>query len=242
MDGNEKLDTGGVSVKNSKFLSWLDNFWYHYKWHTLITVFVLFTAIVCGVQMCQKETYDMHILYAGGHSFTRNSEDGDTPEYNKAKSTLKYFVGDYDDNGEVEFTFRDLFIPNQDDMKDMTESQLRLAYDDREAMKTLIVSGDYYLCFLSAEVFDGYTRKEGLVNLSEMAAGIDGVKYYKDEPYAIYLSSLEFSTLSGFSELPKDTLVVLRNTTGSNHMNKDSNKKEYKRAEQTLIKILNYGN
>ena len=241
MDENEKLDTGGVSVTKSKVLTWLDNFWYHYKWHTLIAVFLIFTVTICGVQMCQKESYDMHILYAGGHSYSRNSENGDYPEYTKAKNTLKSFVSDFDDNGEVEFSLRDLFIPDQEDMKGMSDSQLQLAYADRDAMKTLIVSGDYYLMFLSAEVYDGFTREEALVNLTEFTEGLDGVRYYKDAPYAIYLNSLPFSTLAGFADLPNDTLIVLRSTVGSNHLNQSSNEKAYERAEATLIKILNFG-
>ena len=80
MNENEKLDTGSVSIKKGKFLRWLENFWYHYKWHSLIAAFLIFTVTVCTVQMCRKESYDMHILYAGGHSFQRNSEDGDYPE------------------------------------------------------------------------------------------------------------------------------------------------------------------
>lgn len=241
MNDNEKLDTGGPVIKKGKILTWLDNFWYHYKWHSLIALFLIFTITVCTVQMCGKESYDMHVLYAGGHSFNRSGEDGDYPEYTKAKTTLKSFINDYDDNGEVELSLRDLFIPNQDDMKGMSESEYQLAYNDREAMKTLIVSGDYYLCFLSAEVFDGYTRPEGLRNLTEFVEDGVSVRYYEKSECAIYLNSTNFSRLAGFSELPADTLIVLRSTVGSGPLGKNSNEKQYKRAEETLIKILNYG-
>ena len=241
MDENEKFDTGGIAVKKSRFFTWLDNFWYHYKWHTLIAAFLIFTVTVCTVQMCQKESYDMHVLYAGGHSFKRSSEDGDFPEYNKAKGTLKSFISDYDDNGKVEFSLRDLFIPNQEDMKGMSDAEFQLAYNDRDSMKTLIVSGDYYLCFLSAEVYESFTRPEMLRNLTEFVSEGVSVDYYNNSPYAIYLNSTNFSNLSGFSELPSDTLIVLRSTSGSTPINKSANEKQYKRAEETLIKILNYG-
>lgn len=241
MNENEKLDTGNVSIKKGKFLRWLDNFWYHYKWHSLIAAFLIFTVTVCTVQMCRKESYDMHILYAGGHSFQRNSEDGDYPEYTKAKTTLKSFISDYDGNGEVDFSLRDLFIPNEEDMKGMSESQFQLAYNDREIMKSLMLSSDYYLCFFSAEAYDSFTRPEALRNLTDFVAEGVSVKYYKDSPYAIYLNSTNFSNLAGFSALPDDTLIVLRSTVGSTPLNKESNEKQYKRAEETLIKILNYG-
>jgi len=241
MEEKEKLDTGGVSVAKSRFLTWLDNFWYHYKWHTLISVFLIFAVTVCALQMCQKETYDMHILYAGGHSFTRSSEDGDYPEYTKANDTLRYFVSDFDDNGDVEFSLRDLFIPDEEEMKGMSESQMQLAYNDREVLKTLVISGDYHLWFISEEVYDSFTRPEMLTNLTDIVPDGVEVEYYKGQPYAIYLNSTEFATLAGFSDLPKDTLICLRNMTGASHVNKSSVEKNYERAEVTLVKILSYG-
>ena len=80
-----------------------------------------------------------------------------------------------------------------------------------------------------------------LRNLTEFVSEGVSVDYYNNSPYAIYLNSTNFSNLSGFSELPSDTLIVLRSTSGSTPINKSANEKQYKRAEETLIKILNYG-
>ena len=38
---------------------WLDNYWYHYKWHTIAAVFVLFLVGYTVVQNHQVEKYDM---------------------------------------------------------------------------------------------------------------------------------------------------------------------------------------
>ena len=241
MNENEKLETGGIAIKKGKFLSWLDNFWYHYKWHSLIAAFLIFAITICTMQMCEKESYDMHVLYAGGHSFVRTGEDGDYPEYKKAKNSLKAFISDYDGNDEVEFSLRDLFIPNEKDMVGMSESELRLAYNDRTTMETAITSGDYYLCFISSEVYESFFVEGALTDLSYFVGQGGNVEYYNGSPYAIYLNSIAFSNLGGFSELPDDTLIVLKSTSGSTHLNKSSNEKQYKRAEETLIKILNYG-
>ncbi len=43
--GEEKLEPGTLTT-NSRVLKWLDNFWYHYKWHTIITLFVAVVVIV----------------------------------------------------------------------------------------------------------------------------------------------------------------------------------------------------
>ncbi len=48
-----------VGVKNK-----LDNYWYHYKWHTLIGLFFVITVLVCTVQCATKEKPDIQaILY-----------------------------------------------------------------------------------------------------------------------------------------------------------------------------------
>ena len=46
-------------------LKWLENYWYHYKWHTLIVAFFVIMLTVMGVQMCSREDNDIYIIYAG---------------------------------------------------------------------------------------------------------------------------------------------------------------------------------
>lgn len=54
----EKFDKP-VGVKNK-----LDNYWYHYKWHTLIGLFFVITILICTVQCAGKEKPDIKaVLY-----------------------------------------------------------------------------------------------------------------------------------------------------------------------------------
>ena len=55
----------------------VENYWYHYKWHTLIALFIVITLSVCILQLCQKNSYDVYVLYAGGGELERTSDDGD---------------------------------------------------------------------------------------------------------------------------------------------------------------------
>lgn len=237
---DEKLNTGNTSRDKKRFFVWLDNFWYHYKWHSLIALFLVFTVTVCTLQMCSKESYDIHILYAGSHAFSRQSTDGDTPEYVKAKRTLSNFVSDYDGNGEVNISFRDLFVPDNDKMSELSEAQYSRAFEDRNNLGTLMVSGNHYLCFISAEVYENYKDTGRLVNIKALLPNMTNLKYYDDTGMAIRLSNTDFASLSGFSSLPSDTLICLRSVNFSTHLNKKSNQKAYLRAEETLIKILSY--
>ena len=62
---DEKQYTEGISVKESGFLAWLDNFWYHYKWVTLVAVFFVIVISVCIIQSCSQEPTDILVTYAG---------------------------------------------------------------------------------------------------------------------------------------------------------------------------------
>ena len=236
----EKLNTGDTIAPKNGFFAWLDNFWYHYKWHSLISLFLVFMITVCTLQMCSKESYDIQILYAGPHSFSRQSVDADTPEYLKARQSLARFSSDYDDDGAVKVSFRDLFVPDNDSMGDLAESEYSRAYEDRTNLGTLMVSGNHYLCFISSEVYENYKGTGRFVNLKALVGDDADVEYFDDTGEGIYLSSTDFSSLSGFSDLPEGTLIVLRSTNFSTHLNKRSNEETYKKAEETLLKILKY--
>ena len=63
----DEKELGGEIVANNKFLSWLDNFWYHYKWHVIVIAFFVFVFAVCFAQCAQKEEVDVPVVFAGAY-------------------------------------------------------------------------------------------------------------------------------------------------------------------------------
>ncbi len=61
----DKQYTDGIVVKKGKFLTWLDNFWYHYKWVTIIIVFFVAVFSICISQSCTTEYDELNVTYAG---------------------------------------------------------------------------------------------------------------------------------------------------------------------------------
>ena len=61
---DEKQKTGDISLR-SPFLKKLDNFFYHYKWHSIVALFLVVVLTVTLVQACSKETFDVEVMYAG---------------------------------------------------------------------------------------------------------------------------------------------------------------------------------
>ncbi len=49
-----------------KFRKWLDNYWYHYKWQTLIALLFIVTLLI-GLWQCvfEKQNFDVYLLYVG---------------------------------------------------------------------------------------------------------------------------------------------------------------------------------
>ena len=79
-----------------KIYRWLDNFWYHHKWKTLIIAFFAVVVLVCALQMCGKEDEgDVAILMVGPYGFaTEQSGIGDLQAF-----LDKTLPQDYDENG-----------------------------------------------------------------------------------------------------------------------------------------------
>ena len=61
---DEKQSAGDIKI-SSPLLKKLDNYWYHYKWHTIIGLFLAAVVLICSLQMCAKDDYDFEVLYAG---------------------------------------------------------------------------------------------------------------------------------------------------------------------------------
>ncbi len=238
----DKKAGGETVVKKGGFLAWLDNFWYHYKWHTLISIFLIFTVTVCTLQMCDKTKYDAYILYSGSHTFERTGQNGDFPEYDKAVSTLESFTLDYDKSGDVNVSFRTLYTPTDDELRETDkDSAYSLAYADRQDLDVIMKSSDYYICFLSSSVFNEFNEIALFRDLTPILENPEEYTFYDSENKAILLSSLPFASLQGFKDLPEDTVVCMRVMPAINHLNEKENTKKYTRSEEILEKILTYG-
>ena len=61
----EKYTENKLSTDNNKFLKWLDNYWYHYKWPTIVVAFFVVVIGVCLIQSMTTEKKDILITYAG---------------------------------------------------------------------------------------------------------------------------------------------------------------------------------
>lgn len=220
----------------------LENFWYHYKWHTLVALFLIIAIIICSFQMCSKESFDSYVLYAGGYGISRVVDD-DVAEYAVFLSSLSRITPDRNGDGEVNTSFLDLYIPTSDEIKETGNDLYALMRDNVTRLQYELVSGgDYYLCFLSPENYDEYKLWDGVTLFMPLAAYVpEGteVKYYDES--AVYLKSTAFGNSDGFKNLPDDTLIALRVPSAvASFFNKKDNEKRFNEAEELLRSVLSY--
>ena len=242
-NGCDNASCGAPTHFKDKF----ENFWYHYKWHSIVSLFIVFVIIVCSFQMCQKEKYDAYILYAGEHEIKKTSSDGDVAEYPSVIASLKRASEDFDDDGNVSISLKDLFIMSSEQIEEVEkdgklEVNTTLIKENREILRETLLFSDYYVCFLSPEIYEDYKNIDGVdlfVPLEKYNEKNTGLVY--NDASSIYLSSTNFYSLSGISDLPDDTLVCLRSISAvSSHFDKDGNEKAFSCGEKIIKRIINY--
>ena len=230
---------GGVSGGTA---ARLENFWYHYKWHTIAAIFALFVIIVCTVQCATNTKYDIQVLYAGDHVFSRNAIDGTYPVMS---STLGDFADDYDGNGETNVTFLDLCVVNNEEYESLENAPpLTRVQEDTVTLKQNMDSSQYYICFLSERLFRQYSegeKNEGrFANITSYAT--DGQEYDYVSEYGIRLSSLDIKDLPGFAGLDaENTIVCIRNVDVTSMVfRKSESQKLFANSEDMLRELLSY--
>lgn len=245
----------GAYIKpTSGFAKWLDNFFYYYKWHTIVALFLVVTITICSVQMCSKTSFDVFLMYAGGAEIEKTAEEGETPDYVKITSALKQYSKDFDGDGEKNVHVLNLFIPSAEEIEEVEsnkengyEINYSLIQQDTESLKHYMVYGEYYICILSEDLFRQYTEDSSINFFAPIAPYTNGNKgdYEYASEYGIYLSSTSLADKPGFSLLcegGRDSVICIRAFSElAANTSKSKNKEIFKNSEQTLKSLLAAG-
>ncbi len=217
----DKKNQDEIEVK-SKFLIWLDNFWYHYKVQTLAVLFAVIVIAVLIAQFATRPSYDIYIMYAGGKSLIHTTDEDD--DYSKILTSLGRVAVDHDEDGETTPQLQALFMPSDEELLKLQEegradSLISLMQTDATLFSNSMKLSDYYICFMSEELFLEYDKNQNASDTETMYpfvalaqytdAGMSDSYEYASER-GIYLRSLGFYDMPGISSLPEDTVVCLR--------------------------------
>lgn len=246
MEDKNRIE-GDVKI-NSPIIKKLENFWYHYKIHTIAILFAVFALLVLLAQCAGKTDYDAHLLYAGTYEIKHTASGGNVAPYVTATSSLKRVCPDTDGDGVVNVSLLNLFVVNNEEAEALLagnpelEINGALVGEDTERLSQNLVFGDYYVCLLSERLFREYDEKyEGKLFLPLAPYLQGGATPAMANERAVYISSLPFSSLPEICNLPSDTVLCLRAVSEvAGAMNKKESQRAFATAEEIVKSILAY--
>lgn len=172
-----------------KFLKWLDNFWYHNKWKTIICLFLAVVLTVCIVQLVQKEDYDACIMYVGA------STNGISKSI---ETQLEALMGGEQCN--INFSRLTYDPDNNLASEANVTAQKQLA--------NMIVM-PYYIYIMDKEVYELYKNSGAFVPLSDIYDG--ALPEFVNDDFSLVYSETEFSkTHTDDDAIPSDAVIVLK--------------------------------
>ena len=216
-DSDRRIEGAEIKVK-SPFFAWLDNFLYHYKWHTIVAAFLVVVIVICSFQMCNKTRYDVYIMYAGGAQISTTAEEGKTPDFAKLTAAMAQYTEDFDGDGNRSISFSSLYIPSSADLAQLEKSGYEIPYslineDTKTYEYQMGFGSEFYILLLSEELFlkecDVEEEKIPFNKIAQYTNPNEEDYEYASE-YGIYLSSTSLYEKAGFSLLPPDTVICIR--------------------------------
>jgi hypothetical protein len=245
---DEKIENAEIKLK-SPFGKKVENFFYHYKWHTIVALFLIFTIVICSFQMCSKIEYDVHIMYAGGREIKKSAADGDISEYQKLNSSILQYTPDFNEDGTSTANLLTLFVPSAAELEAMLgtdgrlEANTALIRDNTDMLEQNLLYGEYIICLLSEDLFLDFCKRDLplFARINQYTNGNDADYEYINE-YGIKLSSTQLYSKAGMQLLPENTVICIRNFSEvSSRFNKTQNEENYRRSTELLRSMLKNG-
>ncbi len=210
---NEKMPEREIRFR-SPFLKKLDNFFYHYKWHSIVAFFLIIVLIVFSFQFCSKEPYDIEIMYAGPANLNEKQTILDI------QAAFATFAPDKNEDGErharlVAYWVNEKYF-DQTQLEGADVAYLaKNSYNNQQAYLDEITAGNLSICLVSPHLFYMVHKEGGFMNISELLPELSEDVYHKGESgavnhYAVTISKTPLGQLAGLSTLPDDTILCIR--------------------------------
>lgn len=173
---------------------WLENYWYHYKWATIISAFFITVAVICIVQIASKKDYNIYIRYVGDSVITGTQYDDMTGALEKIVS------GDKKDS----VNFAQVAYISDDDNPYKNEKNAVA----RETLSSMLVQ-PYYIYIMDMTAYNDYKDSGVFAPLSSIfEEDVTDISY---DEYALYLSKTEFlKNAPGMEWVEEDTVIVIK--------------------------------
>ena len=213
-------------VKMSKFKTWFENYWYHYKWVTIITVFFSIALIVCFTQCTKKQEYDMYALYAGpyyiGADESQRLSDSinDHMDAEKQEVCINSFVY-VSEKTKEEYKKGDAYVNEGINMQQTSDF-----FD-------FLYTANFNMLILDPELYSRIEKKEILTPISDIS------DVYSEDGYCVKLSDTDLpKKYKVFSDMPSDTVLCFRKYVLIQSMSAQSSKPQYEYQMSIFKKMI----
>ena len=184
----------------------IDNFWYYYKIHVLVVVFILFVASAFIKDIVTKVDYDYSVAFVTEEMMTNE-------EISSIQSVFEREAEDLNGDGEIHVEVQNYTIPQGDsaDPQLVAAGQTKLTVDIQE--------GPSMIFFLSPGCYESY-KDSGVLPADES----EYIKFSDCTGYEEAGSPKELGDLMGALRLVEDT-----------KLKKDQNNMDYYEANKELF-------
>ncbi len=241
---SRRRDRGEEPQKpKGKLALWLENYWYYYKFHTLIGLFIIFVVTVCCVQCATTETGDLTVTFAGSYTFQGEERKGFmdalsavAPKDQESGEKLSVSLSNYSIYNEEEL--KALYTDPETGVRDDASYNTAKGYnlEQLEAFSTFLKTGESPILFVNEFVFEKQNLATVSVPLSELYG--ETLPEAVCNEYAIRLGDTAFyQYYAAVQVLPADTLLVLAKPF---YLGATSNEETYAKYEQLYYNIVNF--
>ena len=189
------------SSNPSKLRQWLENFWYYYKYHTIVSIVVAFALVVSVTQCASRVDYDYQFVLA-----TSSAEMVPTQIEGLKNELLKY-VEDENGDGEININIIDCSFSEKDSARQIIEGK-------RQKIQSIAMKEENILIFLMDKAcFDWLESvfKNGFAE--DLALSNENGKYFPLSDTAFYENAKKDFD-SGY-KWPKELLLTRRIVKGT---------------------------
>ena len=197
-------------ISESKFLRWLDNYWYHYKWHTIIVAFVLILTLIIIFQQIRNPAKDTLVTYCGPMGFL--SEE--TEELREALNRI--MPEDFDGNGEKYTEIVRYQVYSEQELQADKEANdgmgtVNLSYNTKQLsdFNNFMSFGECSVYILSEYMYEYLKANKGglLKPLADVLGELPENAY---DEYAVRLKDTAYYAMEpALQQLPEDTLICI---------------------------------
>lgn len=207
------------------FVEKVENFWYHYKWQTIIAVFFAVTFAICFTQCAKNSEPDAMIMYAGNYA---------VPDDYKSTALEAVMEKDYNGDGEKR---ADVFQLVLNIVEKGGEYEYYDAVGQNEELQRLEIefyTGQSVIYILHPFIYEQY--KNIMVPLAEAVGDVPDGAAYDDR--ALKLSALPAyeSTTLGF--YPKECVLCIRNPRHEDNLISKADEPDYYAANLEFFRCL----